>query len=110
MTFPLPMNAENVGVAIAATGLIGTPPMEFVFSAPLMFAASAAANTAIATLSNNGTSDTLSISPADDRVRWDGNVLEVGATATTSAQILYYTVTRARAGVSFSQTVTIAVV
>lgn len=108
MAFPVPVNADNVGTMVAL-GMVGNPPMEFVFSAPLKFAASAAENTAIATLAN-APGDTLAILPADDRVRWDGNVLEVGAVATTTPTILYYTVTRTRAGIAFSQTITIGVV
>lgn len=106
MVFPLPVNADNVG-AMVALGMVGNPPMEFVFSAPLKFAAGAAVNTAIATLAN-APGDTLAILPADDKVRWDGNVLEVGAVATPAPTVLYYTVTRTRAGVKFSQTLTIA--
>lgn len=106
MSFPLPINTDSVG-AMVALGLVGNPPMEFVFSGPLSFTAGAAANTAIATL-DNATSDTLAITPADDKVRWDGNVLEVGAVATASPTILYYVVTRTRGGVAFSQTIAIA--
>lgn len=108
MPFPIPPNADNAGVMVAL-GIIGNPPMAFVFSGPLKFTAGAAANTAIATLSN-APGDTLAISPADDRVRWDGNVLEVGAVATASPSILYYVVTRARGDVKFSQTITVAAV
>jgi len=109
MSYPLPANPENVGIMIA-TGLVGDPPPLATFSAPLRFTAGAAADTAIATLSNPISGETLALAPADGRVRWDGNVLEVGGTATPTATTLYYTVTRTKNGVSFSQTITISAV
>lgn len=111
MSFPQPINADNVDNvgAMVALGMVGSPPMEFVFSGPLRFAAGAAANTAIATLTN-APGDTLAISPTDDRVRWDGNVLEVGAVSTAAPTTLYYVVTRTRGDIKFSQTIAVAAI
>lgn len=108
MTFPNPSAPSDVG-AMVALGMVGNPPMEFVFSGPLRFTAGAAANTAIATVVNT-LGDALAISPADDRVRWDGNVLEVGAVATSAPTTLYYVVTRTRGDVALSQTIAVAAI
>lgn len=108
MSYLPPGSATDVGLMVA-TGIVGAPPLEFVFSAPLRFTAGAAVDTDIAALSGPIAGEAYSIVPNDGHIKWTGSSLKVGAVASAGG-LRYYDITRTKGDSTFTQTVTVEVV